>query len=59
VDEFGFGDQEGHAYVSAPRGYVGEEPLQAAYVAPIGGGGHRDGEVVNVTDHEALGYQHV
>jgi len=33
--------------------------LYAAYVAPVGGGGHRDREVVNVRDHEASGHGHV
>ena len=42
VDEFGFGDQEGHTYVPASCGDGGEEALPAAYVAPMGGGGHSD-----------------
>jgi len=42
VDEFGFGDREGHTYVPAPSGDGGKEPLQAAYVASMRRGGHSD-----------------
>jgi len=59
VDEFCFGDREGDTYVSALCGYEGEEFLQAAYVSSIGRRGHSDGEIVDVLDHEALGYRHV
>jgi len=59
VNEFCFGDRERDTYVPAPRGYGGEEILQAAYVSPIGRGGHRDREVVDVGDHKAFRYRPV
>ena len=42
VDEFGFGDRERDAYVPASLGNGGEQSLELAYVAPVGGGGHSD-----------------
>jgi len=56
VNEFCFGDREGDAHVSALLGYGGKQTLKAAYVSPIRWGGHHDGEVVDVGDHEASGY---
>jgi len=48
VNEFCFRDRERDTYVPGPRGYGGEQTLEAAYVPPIGRGGHRDREVVDV-----------
>ena len=55
MDKFRFWDREGHAHAPASCGYDGKRFLQAACVAPIGGGGHCDREVVDVGDHEAFG----
>jgi len=59
VNEFCLGDRERDPYVSAFCGYGGEEVLQAAYVSPIGRGGHRDGKVIDIGAHKAFGYRHV
>jgi len=59
VDQFCFGDRERDTYVSAPRGNSGEDILPATYVSPIGRGGHRGGEIVDIGDHEASWYRHV
>ena len=56
MDKLSFGDREGHTQVPARRSYGGEQSLQAADVASIGGGGNGDREVVNVRDHKASGY---
>jgi len=42
MDKFGYGDEDGHAYVTAPFGNGGGKSLQVLDIAPVGGGGHRD-----------------
>jgi len=42
VDESGFGDGEGDAYVPASPGDGGERFLHLEYVVPISGGGYSD-----------------
>jgi len=59
VDELGFWDREGHAYVPAHCGDCIEKSLQFADVASVGRGGHGDREIVDVRAHKSFGDPHV
>jgi len=59
VDEFSFGDQEGHVYVPAPCGDCVKESLQFADVAPVGGRGYCDRDLVDVRDDKSSRDRHV